>query len=163
MAYSAYLQSRVVDFVTKYGKDIVSALKGSNLFFPAVVAQKCLETGYCSSTLCSKYNNFAGIKNFGHLDNAGTVYFKGPNDSSPQPYATFATPAASFVEYVKILKDPTKNYTKAGVFTATSPEQQIIRIIQGGYDPSSTPQGYLRSLQPMLDCTRDVYKIGKIS
>ncbi len=162
MAYSAYLKSRVIAFVSSYGNDLIKAIKGTNLYFPAVVAQKCLESGYCSSDLCSKYNNFAGVRNFGHLDNAGTVYLVGHGDTTPQPYATYASPLIAFESYVRILQDPNQKYTSVGVFTATSPEQQILRIVQAGYDPTNTPQQYLSSLQPMLDCTRDVYKFGKV-
>ncbi len=162
--YSDYLKQRVIGFVYKYGNDIIASIADTGLFFPAVVAQKILESGYGSSLLAAKYNNFGGIKNFGSLQGAsGSVSMQGPYDSSPQPYAVFSTPAAGFRAYVDILHDPSKNYASYGVFNASSPEEQILLIAQAGYVEGIPPDEYLSQMQDMINATRDVYGFGKIS
>lgn len=165
--YGEGTKKAVMQFVSKYGKDIVEAIKKTGLFFSAVVAQKCLESGYGKSTLASKYNNFGGIKNFGKMENAGVVYLdtteivKGKKVGSKEPFATYPTPKAGFESYVRLLKSPTAKYTAAGVFTANSADEQILRMAQAGYTTMS-PTDYLNSLKGILDCCDDVYSINRV-
>lgn len=166
--YSKTLEARVRKFVSLYGAAIVDAIKGTGLFFPAVVAQKALESGYGDSALAKKYNNFGGIKNFGSLPGAGVVIIDttevkgGRKVAVKQPFATYPDPASAFRSYVAVLKDPNKRYTAAGVFTATSPEEQILKMAAAGYT-TSKPAAYLKAMQGIIDATRDIYKLGKIS
>ena len=44
--YSPFLYNRVKEFVKKYGDGIVKSIKGTGLFFPAVIGQSALESGY---------------------------------------------------------------------------------------------------------------------
>lgn len=155
------------NFIDKYGKAIASAIRGTGLFFPAVVAQKALESGYGRSELASKYNNFGGIKNFGSLPGAGSVMLdtteikNGVRIKVKQPFATYPDPVAAFVSYVNILKDPKKKYIQYNVFTAPSPEEQIRRMVKAGYSTQS-PDMYLKGLQSIIDAARDYSKLGRI-
>lgn len=166
--YGAATYNRTKDFIDTYGKDIIDAIRGTGLFFSAVVAQKALESGYGDSELAKRYNNFGGIKNFGSLPNAGVVQLdtveirNGRRVTVKQPFATFSTPRIAFDEYVAVLKDPTKEYTKMGVFTATTPEQQIKRMVQAGYSTMS-PSKYLSLLQGIIDAARDYSHLGRIA
>jgi flagellum-specific peptidoglycan hydrolase FlgJ len=168
MSYSRFLYSRVKKFVDAYGVDIAKAIKGTGLFFSAVAAQKMLESDYGDSTLSKKHNNFGGIKNFGRLPNAGVVVLDTTERKSgrivrvKQPFATFKTPYDAFLSYVKVLQDPTKRYTKMGVFTAQTPEEQIRRMVEAGYS-TLKPDQYLKQMQGIIDATRDYSKLGKIN
>ena len=166
--YGLATYNRTKQFIDTYGKDIIQAIRGTGLFFTAVVAQKALESGYGDSELAKKYNNFGGIKNFGDLPNAGVVHLdtaevrNGHRVIVRQPFATFANPQIAFEEYVNVLKDPTKKYTAMGVFTAPSPEQQIIRMVKAGYS-TMNPYKYLSLLQGIIDAARDYSHLGRIS
>ena len=169
IGYSAYSEGLIKNFIKTYADDIVGAIKGTGLFFPAIVAQKCYESSYGRSVLASRYNNFGGIKNYGNLPNAGIVrmdtteVINGVRKTvKDAPFATYANPRIAFQAYVDILADPTKKYTSMGVFTASSPEQQILRIAQSGYT-TTNPASYLKSMQGIINCTRDLYpEIAKI-
>lgn len=156
------------DFIDKYGTAIATAIRDTGLFFPAVVAQKAYESGYGKSELASKYNNFGGVKNFGSLPNAGKVSLdttevkNGVRVKVKQPFATYPDPETAFRSYVEILKDPKKKYTDMKVFTASSPEEQIKRMVQAGYSTQS-PENYLKGLQSIIDAARDYSKLGRIT
>lgn len=168
MAYSKYLYGRVKKFVDAYGKDIAKAIKGTGLFFSAVAAQKMYESDYGDSDLSKLHNNFAGIKNFGGLPNAGVVVLDTTERKGgrivrvKQPFATFKTPFDAFDSYVKVLKDKTKKYTAMGVFTAATPEEQIKRMVQAGYS-TQKPDVYLNQMKGIIEATRDYAKLGKIA
>ena len=49
------------DFIKKYGVGVADAIKGTNLFFPTVMAQSALESGY-GKNIPEGSNNFGGIK-----------------------------------------------------------------------------------------------------
>jgi flagellum-specific peptidoglycan hydrolase FlgJ len=155
-------------FIDKYGKDIVSAIKGTGLFFTAVAAQKSYESDYGNSELASKYNNFGGVKNFGGLSGAGVVNLdtaekiNGKRVIKKQPFATYPNPKSAFESYVRILKDPTKKYTSNGVFTATDPIDQIKRMVQAGYSTENI-NTYLNAVKGRIEAARDYSKLGKIA
>jgi flagellum-specific peptidoglycan hydrolase FlgJ len=155
-------------FIDKYGKDIVSAIKGTGLFFTAVAAQKSYESDYGNSELASKYNNFGGVKNFGGLSGAGVVNLdtaekiNGKRVIKKQPFATYPNPKSAFESYVRILKDPTKKYTSNGVFTAIDPIDQIKRMVQAGYSTENI-NTYLNAVKGRIEAARDYSKLGKIA
>lgn len=166
--YSDFLYRRMKTFIDVYGKDIADAIRGTGLFFSAVAAQKALESGYGDSELAKKYNNFGGVKNFGGLEGAGRVlldtteYVKGKKIVKKQPFATYKTPRIAFDSYVRVLKDPSKKYTQMGVFTAKTPEDQILRMVRAGYS-TAPPEKYLNSVRGMIAAARDYSKLGKIN
>lgn len=165
--YSDFLYTRMKTFIDMYGKDIAEAIKGTGLFFSAVAAQKALESGYGDSELAKKYNNFGGVKNFGSLPGAGKVMLdtteiiNGKRVVKKQPFATYPNPRLAFQSYVRVLQDPSKKYTQMGVFTAKTPEDQILRMVRAGYS-TQTPERYLNSVRGMIAAARDYSKLGKI-
>jgi N-acetylmuramoyl-L-alanine amidase len=169
--YGTATYNATKDFIDKYGVAIAQAIKGTGLFFPAVVGQKALESGYGKSELASKYNNFGGIKNFGSLSNAGVVILdttevrKGVKVKTKQPFATYKDPVAAFKSYVDILKDPNQSYTKLGVFTAKSPEEQIALMVKAGYAGGQTVKSYLQDtgMASIISAARDYSKLGRIN
>lgn len=166
--YSKYTYDNMKLFIDKYGKDIVSAIKGTGLFFTAVAAQKAYESDYGNSQLASKYNNFGGVKNFGSLSGAGVInldtteVINGRRVIKKQPFATYPNPKAAFDSYVRILKDPSKKYTSMGVFTATDPVEQIRRMVEAGYSTLSV-NTYVNAVKGRIEAARDYSKLGKIA
>ena len=61
--FNGYIDAdtKVRYFLFKYGSGIANAIKGTNLFFPAIVAQSIAESGYGRS-IPTGSNNFGGIK-----------------------------------------------------------------------------------------------------
>jgi lysozyme len=165
--YSDYTYQNMKQFIDRYGRDIAEAIRGTGLFFSAVAAQKAMESDYGQSELARKYNNFGGVKNFGSLPGAGKVILdttevvKGKRVAKKQPFATYPNPRQAFQSYVRVLQDPTKKYIQSGVFTAATPEDQIMRMVRAGYS-TMTPQAYLRLVQSRISAARDYSKLGKI-
>jgi len=62
MPYSLAVKNKTKWFVDTYGDGIAKAIKGTNLYFPTVVAQKALESGWGESSLAKYDFNFGGIK-----------------------------------------------------------------------------------------------------
>lgn len=165
--YSKAVKEATIAFVSKYGDAMVAAIKDTGIFFPTIVAQKALESGWGKSELTEKYNNFGGVKNFGKLPNAGVVnmptreYENGKQVTRTQPFATYATPLVAFQSYIWVLQDPTKKYVAKGVFSAKSPEEQIKAMAEAGYT-TTPPADYLKRMQSIVDAARDLYKYGKV-
>jgi flagellum-specific peptidoglycan hydrolase FlgJ len=150
---SKIAKDRTKLFIKKFGKDIAKAIQGTGLYFEAVVGQKCGESAYGTSSLATKSNNFGGIRNFGSL--------KGAIGTTASGYAIFQTPYDCFQSYVDTLKSPTKKYTSMGVFRATSPEEQIIKIVESGY-AQTPPKAYLANCKSAIDATKEICPLGKI-
>ena len=134
-------------FLKKYGLDIAKAIQGTGLYFEAVVGQKCNESAYGTSNLAINANNFGGIRNFGSL--AGAI------GTTASGYAKFRTPQDCFKTYVQQLQSPTKKYTKNGVFTASSPEEQLTRMVNSGYAKGPASE-YVRISKGAIDSTREL-------
>jgi len=151
-----YAKERTKLFIKKYGVDIAMAIDGSGLYFAMVVGQKCNESGYGTSNLAVNFNNFGGIQYGAGVD--GAIGHNGR-------WAVFPTPYACFKAYVNTIKSPKKNYLKMGVLSATSPEEQLKRIILGGYCPPTTDKNakyYLSICQGAIDAAREICPLGKI-
>jgi flagellum-specific peptidoglycan hydrolase FlgJ len=146
---------RTTLFIKRYGKDIVAAIVDTGLYFEAVIGQKCNESGYGDSNLAKTANNLGGIR--GKPQEAIGKTSTG--------WAIFATPKDCFKCYARFLNTP--RYIKAGVFTATSPEEQIKRMVKAGYCELDanvpTVESYLKRCQGAIDATRMVCPIGKVS
>jgi flagellum-specific peptidoglycan hydrolase FlgJ len=153
--YSKVARDRTKLFIKKYGADIATAINGTGLYFEAVIGQKCMESAFGDSALAKGSNNFGGIKNFGNL--------QGASGKTSSGFAIFPSPLACFQVYVRTLSSPTKKYIGMGVFTATSPEEQIKRMVMAGYCEGMTPAQYVSNCQSAIDATRDICPLGKIS
>jgi flagellum-specific peptidoglycan hydrolase FlgJ len=162
--YSAYTKGLIQTFVAQYGKDIVTAITDTNLFFPTVVAQLSVESGNGTSKLATNDNNFGGIK--GDASN-GVAYdttevIGGVSKTVKQYFRKFDDFPAFMQYYVSNLQS--QNYVDAGVFAATSPEDQITAMVNGGYSTMS-PSAYLASgVKDRIDACRDTFQgLSRIS
>lgn len=149
-------------FVSKYGKDIGNSIKGTGLFFSAVVAQKILESGFGKDDIAIKYNNFGGVKAVkGYpsvtLDSVEKV--GGRLVRRKETFARYPSPKAAFSDYVRIITSMPR-YAKA--LTAKSPEEQITEMVKAGYSTLS-PNEYMRLVKGNLDRVRDMYQVGRIA
>lgn len=145
-------------FVGKHGSDVIAALKGTGIYFPVTVAQKCLESGYGTSSLALKYNNFGGIMNFGGNLNGSTGVVSGKI-----PYAIFNTPKDCFEVYAKVLRSQNQKYVSLGLLSATNAQDQLRAIAHGGYcDDPRNPDTYYNMVNSIMKKVIELYTIGKI-
>ena len=154
--------TKVRYFVSKFGEGIARAIKGTNLFFPAVVAQSITESGY-GRNIPKGSNNFAGIKynpniHSGYVLADTSEIVNGRKITIKDKFAKFTDVAEGFKEHVKVLMFD--RYAKARN-TAKSPEEYIILIAKAGY--TTTPASkYLASMKGNINRIRDKYKLAKI-
>ncbi len=122
-------------FLDKYHNDIINATKGTGLFPSVKMAQMIIESSWGNGITAKQANNFFGIK-----ADAGwkgeKKQFNTPKDGKPVNYfRVYKTPLESIKDHTAFLKNNSR-YPKAGVFTATTPEEQITRIAKAGYAES---------------------------
>ncbi len=122
-------------FLDKYHNDIINATKGTGLFPSVKMAQMIIESSWGNGITAKQANNFFGIK-----ADAGwkgeKKQFNTPKDGKPVNYfRVYKTPLESIKDHTAFLKSNSR-YPKAGVFTATTPEEQITRIAKAGYAES---------------------------
>lgn len=145
-------------FVDKYGAELLQAIERKSIYFPVMVAQLCLESGYGESYAAKKYNNFSGIRNLsGHVPLA-----IGASPDSNK-YAIYASAKDYFKSHVAIVSQ--SRYIATGMFTATTPETQLLAIANGGYceDPKA-PKDYYDLIDPIMQKVKKMYPtIGKIA
>ncbi len=157
---SAYTKQIIKSFVTQHGVDIVETIANTGLFFPAVVAQLSVESSNGTSNLAINANNYGGIK--GTASNGILTTTLEYDDRIPtrvyfKKYNSFRD---FMIDYVRILREP--RYINAGVYAASTPEEQIRRMVEGGYATAS-PDGYLATgIKDRIEATQDIYGIGKI-
>jgi flagellum-specific peptidoglycan hydrolase FlgJ len=155
--------TKVRYFVAKYGEGIARAIKGTNLFFPAVIAQSITESGYGRSLLTSKANNFGGIKynpniHSGYILADTTEFIRGKKVNVKEKFAKFSDVAQGFKSHVDVLMaDRYKNARNL----AKSPEEQILMFAKAGYT-TTPPKEYLDTMRGNIKRVRDKYKISKI-
>lgn len=154
---STYTKSLIKTFVSQYGTDIVNAITDTGLFFPAVVGQLSVESTNGTSGLATDLFNFGGIKG---TSSNGVAYdtsefVDGSNRKVKQYFRKFENFPAFMEYYVSNLKSP--NYIDAGVFSATSPEQQIIAMVDGGYSTRSANDYMAGGVQDRINACRDVF------
>jgi len=155
--------TKVRYFVSKYGEGIARAIKGTNLFFPAVIAQAITESGYGRSELTSKANNFGGIKynpaiHSGYILADTTEYVGGRKVKTKAKFAKFSDVAEGFKAHVNVLL--ADRYANARNL-AKSPEEQITMIAKAGYT-TTPPTKYLATMKGNINRVRDKYKLAKI-
>jgi len=160
----AVAQHNMLVFAKNYGKDMTDALNGSDIYFPLMLAQGSLESGYGTSPAAKNKNNFFGVM-------AGRVT------------ATFKNPKLAFEKQVKLFYNPNLPYLSHGVTSANSPYQQARRIADSGYyslgNDSTLPQymkakvargytdkdsadWYYSKLKGFIDDALKVLPLGKI-
>ena len=148
---------RTQKFLRLYGMQIARAIADTPLFYAGVIGQKCNESGYGTSPMAVKYNNFCGIT--GKPQEAYGSY-----KSGGYTWAKFATPYDCFRCYARVTTSLAR-YNKA--MLATSPEEQIKALVDAGYCaltekmPSSTY--YVKVCQGAIDVTRQVCPTAKVT
>jgi len=134
-------------FVKKYSEFVNSITSGTGIFPQTLFSQAIIESqgkgadgNYYPglSNLSKKYFNFFGIKAGtswrGPMVNLSTGEYteKGGFYIKPDWFRVYTSFEESARDYVKFLKENPR-YTKAGVFTAESPEVQAQRLQAAGY------------------------------
>lgn len=165
MAYSLAVRNRTRAFVDRYGAGIINAIKGTNLFFPAIVAQKCLESGYGESALTREANNFGGIKYapnlagvIGYVAKDTTEYIRGRKVRKVEKFSKFKDVESGIRATIRVLMhDRYKNARNL----AKTPQEQILMIARAGYT-TTPPARYLALLNGIIQATQDYVTIGRI-
>jgi hypothetical protein len=111
---SAAVQHNMLVFTKKYGRDMINALNGSDIYFPLMLAQASLESGYGTSSAAKNKNNFFG------------VMYGGKTKS-------FVTPQDAFLKQVQLFYNENLPYSSKGVLIAKSPYEQARKIADSGY------------------------------
>ena len=136
---------------------MLQAIKGRNIYFPVMVAQVCLESGYGGSDAAKKYNNFGGIRNL-----SGRVPLAIGASDDRNKYAIYATAKDYFKSHVAVVSQ--SRYVASGVFAAITPEGQLLAIAKGGYcDQPKDPNAYYGLIAPLMKKVKEMYPTtGKI-
>lgn len=125
------------EFITLIAPLAVSSVKGTGLFASLMIAQACLESADSQSVLSKMFNNYFGIKAgpgwHGKVANMQTTeYVHGKPEKLSQPFRTYATKEAGFLDRVKFLVDNPR-YALHGVFKALNPNAQAEDFVRAGY------------------------------
>jgi flagellum-specific peptidoglycan hydrolase FlgJ len=163
-------QAKTDAFIAQHMDELVSAIKGTGIFFATIVAQKTLESGYGESQLAKKYNNYGGVKYGGGVWGATgsvsldtTEVVRGSTVKTKASFAIYPSPLASFQGYIKVLQDPTKKYTQNGVFKSRNAIEQVERIVKSGYTTTPLSQYLDARMKEQIDYITNKYQIGLIS
>jgi flagellum-specific peptidoglycan hydrolase FlgJ len=163
--YSLAVKNATKEFVDLYGKGIALAIRGTNLFFPAMVAQKALESGWGRSGLTREANNFGGIKYnpnlkgvVGSITKDTTEVIKGKTVKIKQNFSKFKDVESGIKAQIQVLL--LDRYADARL-KAKTPQEQILMIAKAGYT-TTPPKKYLDSLNGIIQATQDYVPLGKI-
>lgn len=164
--YSLAVKNRTQNFIKNYGSGIVNAIKGTGLFFPAVVAMKCLESGYGESSLTKEAFNFGGIKYnpnlpgvIGFVTKDTTEFVRGKRVSVKAKFSKFKDVESGVRATTKVLLlDRYKNAR----LNAKTAKDQVLMIARAGYT-TTPPDLYYSKLSGILEATQDLTGLGRIS
>lgn len=164
--YSLAVKNKTQKFIKDYGKGIAEAIRGTGLYFPAIVAMKCLESGYGESMLTREAFNFGGIKYnpnlpgvVGYVTRDTTEYVRGKKVTVPQKFSKFKDVEAGIRATNSVLMS--ERYKQART-TAKSAKEQVLMIARAGYT-TTPPEKYLGRLAGIIEATQDLTGLGKIS
>lgn len=163
--YSLAVKNKTKWFIDTYGEGIAKAIKGTNLFFPAVVAQKALESGWGKSDLTKLHNNWGGIKCAPKLEGAiGCVKMDTTEWKNGKPYRTkqsftkFSDTASGIKAVTQVLMaDRYKNARN----NAKTAKEQVLMIAEAGYTTGS-PKEYLAAMSGIIEAAQDYKGLGRI-
>ena len=164
--YSLAVKNSTKEFVDKYGKGVALAIRGTGLFFPAVIAQKALESGWGRSGLTKEANNFGGIKYnpnlsgvVGFVTKDTTEYVGGKKVFVKEKFSKFKDVESGIRATIQVLLG---DRYKDARLNAKTPEEQVLMIAKAGYT-TTPPQKYLSSLKGIIEATQDYSGLGRIS
>ena len=136
------LNQERIDFIKKYRDDVVNSTLGTGIFPSVKMAQMIIESadrfGKSGKGITFvKANNAIGIKaNKGWTGEK--MAFNTPKDGQPVNYfRVYPSVKDSIVDHTNFLK-VNPRYTKAGVFDAKSPAEQLLALQKSGYAESQT-------------------------
>lgn len=163
--YSLAVKNKTTQFIKDYGRGITQAIKGTGLFFPTIVAQKALESGWGTSSLTKEANNFGGIKYapnlpgvIGFVTKDTTEYVRGRRVNVKARFSKFKDVESGIRATITVLLND--RYKNARL-NAKTPEEQVLMIVRAGY--STTPaQKYLDNLKGIIEATQDLTGLGRI-
>lgn len=140
------------DYIALYDDLAVKTTAGTGLFPSVMMAQAVVESNNGNSLLASKYKNHFGIKVgndwTGKSVNLNTrEVINGSNVVIADNFRVYDSVEESYIDRVKFLKDNPR-YTTAGVFTATTPLEQIEALKRAGY---ATDPNYVSILNDVLE------------
>ena len=172
--YSLAVKNKVKWFIDTYGEGIAQAIKGTGLYFPAVVAQTALESGWGKSDLAKYHNNWGGIKCAPSLEGAiGCVKMdttewtkSGKSYKTKQSFTKFRDTKSGMKAHLQVLM--ADRYAKARN-NAKSAKEQIRMIAQAGYiqNGENLSNGladkYLASMAGIIEAAQDYNGLGRIS
>ena len=165
MPYSLAVRKKTRAFIDKYGDGIVKAIKGTGLFFPTVVAQKCLESGYGESSLSVNDYNFGGIKYNPNLPGVigyvlkDTMEYKGGRKVAVKAkFSKFKDVESGIRATIAVLMN---DRYKAARLNAKTPQEQVLMIARAGYTTTPATK-YLSSLNGIIEATQDYVQLGRV-
>jgi len=131
------------EYIARYSKDMVDACSNSGLFPSVMMAQGILESANGNSSLAGTYNNHFGIKCqctacpcylLGQRVNFKTKEYNEQNNAYhiKDWFRKYKNTFDGFSDRIDFLKTNPR-YTKAGVFTAKTPQQQTQALKNAGY------------------------------
>lgn len=163
--YSLAVKNRTTQFLKDYGKGIAQAIRGTGLFFPTVVAQKALESGWGLSGLTKDANNFGGIKYnpnlagvTGFVTRDTTEFVRGRRVVVKQRFSKFRDVESGIRATIQVLM---ADRYKDARLKAKTPEEQVLMIARAGYT-TTPPQQYLNNLQGIIEAVQDQTGLGRI-
>lgn len=164
--YSQAVKTRTTQFLKDYGKGIAQAIRGTGLFFPTVVAQKALESGWGTSGLTKEANNFGGIKYNPNLQGVTgfvvkdtTEFIRGRRVVVKQKFSKFRDVESGIRATIQVLMSD--RYKNARL-NAKTPEEQVLMIARAGYTTTPATK-YLSNLQGIIEATQDLTGLGRIN
>jgi len=140
-------------------------MKGTNLVFPAIIAQKCLESGYGESELAREDFNFGGIKYapqiagvIGFTLRDTTEFIGGKRVRVKERFSKFKDVESGIRATIRVLlSDRYKNARDK----AKTPEEQVLMIARAGYT-TTPPEKYLSALKGIIEATQDYVQLGRV-
>lgn len=130
------------EFIDAFAGIVKESAKGTGLFPSLFMAQAILESSDYhgvpgNSTLAAKHNNYFGVKASKGWTGQTVIMpthevIGGKSVIVQAPFRKYSTPLDSFKDRVQFLLR-NKNYAKAGVFKATTPEAQAHDLKLAGY------------------------------
>lgn len=144
-------------FIAYYENLVKKVTKGTGLFPSVMMAQAILESADSqgnvgNSTLARVYNNFFGIKADSSWKGAkvnlktGEV-FDGVSTTVNDAFRVYKDVETGFKDRVAFLKNNSR-YTKAGVFSAQTPEAQAAALKAAGY---ATDPDYVSKITGLIN------------
>jgi len=164
--YSLAVKNKTKWFIDTYGAGIAKAIKGTNLFFPTIVAQKALESGWGQSSLTKQHNNWGGIKCAPNLSGAvgcikmdTTEYKKGVKINTKQSFTKFADTESGIRAVTRVLMADRYKNARDNAKTA---KEQVLMIAKAGYT-TTPPNKYLALLSGIIEAAQDYKGLGRIA